>query len=100
MVKRRVRAVSASQACRQRMLDAKKRLPESVGQQAVMEYVAEKAPELDKLTNATRWHNAWLGRVADPEFTDLVEKAASHFSDKDVETADRLKRFNMKKATN
>lgn len=79
MVKKTLQTVSASQACRQRMVDAKNQLPATVGQQEVIEFITEQAPHLNKLSNISRWKNAWTARVADPEITELVEKAALHF---------------------
>ncbi|GAB3885947.1 hypothetical protein [Spirosoma agri] len=96
MVRKTVQAVSAAQACRQRMLDARKELPIAVGQQDVIEFVAKEAPHLNKLTFASRWHNAWQARVADPELTELVERAAIHFKAKHKEISTRLKRQKVK----
>ena len=79
------------------MLAARQELPDGIGQQDVINWISTENPELDRLTNATRWRNAWLGRVADPEITQLVEKAAIHFKAKDKATGDRLKRQKLKK---
>ena len=79
------------------MMAARKNLPEAIGQQDVINWIAIENPGLDRLTNATRWRNAWLGRVADPEITQLVEKAATYFNAKAKETSDRLKRQKLKK---
>lgn len=71
---------------------ARESLPQSVGQQDVIVFVCETNPELNRLTYATRWRNAWVGRVADPEFTMAVEKAAEHFKAQHKQTANRLRR--------
>jgi hypothetical protein len=92
MVRNRLQTVSAAQDWRDRMKVARGRLPEATGQQTVIEYVVGEAPHLDRLTLASRWRNAWLGRVADPEITQLVEKAADHFEVKEQTTRQRLKR--------
>ncbi len=50
-----------------------------VGQQDVLVWITKKKPEIDHLTLATRWRNAWGCKNADPEFTELVEQAAENF---------------------
>lgn len=97
MVRKALQTVTAVQEWRQRMATARKNLPDAIGQQDVINWVVTENPDLDRLTNATRWRNAWLGRVADPEITQLVERAAIHFQAKAKETSDRLKRQKLKK---
>lgn len=92
MGRKTIQTVTASQEWRERMRSARKEIPEGVGQQDVLVWVATQNPELDRLTNATRWRNAWLNRVADPEFTVLVEQAATHFKEKKETSRKRLSR--------
>jgi hypothetical protein len=99
MVRNKLQTVSAAQDWRDRMRAARERLPEGVGQQPVMEYVVGEAPHLDRLTLASRWRNAWLSRVADPEITQLVEKAADHFEDKEQTARKRLRRQKLVRPT-
>jgi hypothetical protein len=97
MVRKKTQAVSAAQDWRDRMAAARKKIPEKIGQQDVVAWVVEQQPDLNKLTNATRWRNAWLSRVADPEITQLVELAADHFSVADSKTSKLLKRQKLVK---
>ncbi|MGA0558315.1 hypothetical protein ACO2Q8_16770 [Larkinella sp. VNQ87] len=69
--------VTSAQYWKNRMEEAKKRLPDEMGQQKVLEAVVKLAPELDKLTNANRWRNAWFLHAGDPQFTELVEQVAA-----------------------
>ena len=97
MDRKPVQAASASQEFRQRMKDARADLPESVGQSDVIKFIIDLAPHLDSLTNLPRWHNAWNKRVADPELTDLVEKAVIHFKAIKNKSANRLSGQKLKK---
>lgn len=97
-VRNKAQAVSAAEEWRAKMSTARKALPTGIGQQDVIQYVTEKYPALDSLLFATRWRNAWLGRVADPEITGAVEAAAIHFKARQQETASRLKRQGLNKA--
>ncbi|GAB3803338.1 hypothetical protein GCM10028819_33090 [Spirosoma humi] len=98
MVRKALQPASAAQEWREKMHIARKSLPEEIGQQDVINWVVSKNPELDRLTYATRWRNAWLGRVADPEFTRLVEESVKFFKQQQAEKTNRLKRQNLKKA--
>lgn len=89
--------VSAVQDWKSRMATAKGDRPPSIGKQLIIEKVVEYNPELDRLTNSTRWHNAWNLRVADPELTLLVERAVAHFKAKAFDTTKRLRRLKLKK---
>ena len=60
MVRKALQTVTAVQEWRERMMSARKNLPEAIGQQDVINWIATENPELDRLTNATRWRNAWL----------------------------------------
>lgn len=97
MAKKTLQTVTATQEWRQRMASTRRSLPDAIGQQDVIIWVVTEKPDLDRLTNATRWRNAWLGRVADPEITQLVEKAAVHFNAEAKDTSNRLKRQKLKK---
>lgn len=92
MAKKKLQTDTATADWRERMRTARKSLPDGVGQQDVIEWVTMKYPALDRLTVASRWRNAWLARVADPEITQAVEKAAAHFIDEKEATTKRLKR--------
>jgi hypothetical protein len=92
MGRKTVQAVTAAQEWRERMRKARNEIPAGIGQQDVLIWIVAQQPELDRLTNANRWHNAWLGRVADPEITVLVEQAATHYQTKQKETRQRLSR--------
>ncbi|MBO0953036.1 hypothetical protein [Fibrella forsythiae] len=81
--------VSATQAFKQRMSKAKAKLPEGVGQLAVIRQVVQLKPELDRLTNLVRWKNAYSLHVADPELTELVEAAVETLTG-EVDSADAL----------
>lgn len=78
-------------------MTARSDLPDGIGQQDVLERVVDLNPSLDKLTNSNRWRNAWLGKVADPEITVVVERAATHFKEKATDTTKRLSRLKLKK---
>jgi hypothetical protein len=84
--------LTAVQDWKNRMSTARSDLPEGIGQQDVLNWITSENPELDRLTNATRWRNAWLKRVADPEITLLVEKASIHFKEKSRIKKERLSR--------
>jgi len=99
MGRKTIQTVTASQEWRERMVAARKAIPEGVGQQDVLVWVATQNPELDKLTNATRWRNAWLSRVADPEITVLVEQAAAHFNEKNQASRKRLSRQKLNRVS-
>ena len=81
MVMKVSQKVTAAQEWKQRMRTARHSLPDVVGQQMVLKRVVETNPELDTLTNMTRWKNAWGTKVADPNITKAVEAAAQHFND-------------------
>lgn len=68
--------VSASRTYKERMKAAKARLPEDVGQLALIQEVVRLEPKVDTLLNWFRWKNAYSLHVADPELTELVEAAA------------------------
>lgn len=73
------------------MVEARAKLKDlQIGQQDVLVFVAEANPALDRLTFITRWKNAWVGKNSDPEFTELVEKAAAHFADQKEKMQKRL----------
>ncbi|GAB3255917.1 hypothetical protein GCM10027347_17390 [Larkinella harenae] len=74
--------VTSAQYWKNRMKAAKDRLPEALGQQDVVKAVAELAPELNKLTNANRWRNAWFMHAGDPQFTELVEQVVESLKTK------------------
>ncbi|GAB3767660.1 hypothetical protein GCM10028818_00870 [Spirosoma horti] len=97
MVRKALQSVSAAQEWREKMLVARQSLPDGIGQQDVINWVVLQNPELDRLTYATRWKNAWLGRVADPEFTRLVEESVKFFQKQKANQTNRLKRQNLKK---
>ena len=82
MGRTKMQAVTGAQSWRQRMIEARKLLKElDIGQQAVLMWITQRCPAIDRLTLYTRWKNAWSAKNADPEFTDLVEKAANYFRD-------------------
>ncbi len=83
---------SAAEEWRARMRIARDKLPEGIGQQKVIEAVVVKAPHLDSLSNSTRWREAWLCRVADPEITLLVEQVVGLLKDKKKVIRKRLSR--------
>lgn len=89
--------VTATQDWKDRMAKAKADRPSMVGKQMIIEKIVEYQPELDRLTNATRLHNAWTLHTADPEITLLVERAVAFYKEKDKETAKRLSRQKLKK---
>jgi hypothetical protein len=97
MVRDKIQTVTAVQEWRERMRAARKNLPEAVGQQDVLAWLVTKNPALDRLIYATRWRNAWNCKNADPEFTILVEAAATHFVEKAKSTSNRLSRQKLKK---
>jgi hypothetical protein len=97
MAKKRVQVATAAIDWKGRMKEARKNLPDSIGQQDVIVYVTTHYPDLNKLTLASRWRNAWLGRAADPEITKAVEQAAVYFQTVHTETAERLKRQKLAK---
>lgn len=90
--------MTAAQDWKQRMIDAKNDRPPGVGKQAIIVKVVEYNPDLDRLTLATRWHNAWNANTADPELTLLVEKAVKYFNEKHNATRNRLSRQKLKSA--
>ncbi|WP_152126104.1 hypothetical protein [Rudanella paleaurantiibacter] len=96
MAKKRVQAATASGEWRNKMKAARNALPAGIGQQDVLVYISQFFPDLDRLTYATRWRNAWLGRVADPELTTAVEKAAEHYIQLKAKASKRLSRQKMK----
>ncbi|MBO0952833.1 hypothetical protein [Fibrella forsythiae] len=81
--------ITATKACKQRMQQAKAKLPEGVGQLAVIRQVVQLKPELDRLTNLVRWKNAYSLHVADPELTELVEAAVETLTG-EVDSTDAL----------
>jgi dimeric dUTPase (all-alpha-NTP-PPase superfamily) len=87
-----VQKVTATQEWKNRMIAAKKNIPEGIGQQRVIEAVIALSPDLDSLANSTRWRNAWFIKNSDPEITLLVEKVASSFQDKKKVIRKRLSR--------
>lgn len=97
MARKALQPVSAAQEWREKMHAARQSLPDEIGQQDVLNWIATQKPELDRLTYATRWRNAWLGRVADPEFTRLVEESVKFFKQQQAEKSQRLKRQNLRK---
>lgn len=97
MVKRASQKVTAAQEWKERMVAARHILPDGIGQQDVLEKVVELNPSLDKLTNSTRWRNAWLVKVADPEITVAVETAAASFVEVVITKKKRLSRQKIKK---
>ena len=80
MAMKDARKVSPSQEWKARMRAARESLPEGVGQQPVLEWVAERYSELDTIKYLTRWKNAWNMKAADVEITKAVEEAAAHFN--------------------
>lgn len=92
MGRKLTQTITSSQEWRERMRTARNEIPKGVGQQDVLIWITAQKPELDRLTNATRWHNAWVCRVGDPEITTLVEQAAAHFKTTRKETRTRLSR--------
>ena len=80
MAMKEARKVSPSQEWKARMRAARQSLPEGVGQQPVLEWVAKQYPELDTIAYLTRWKNAWGMHAADVEITKAVEAAAKHFN--------------------
>ena len=89
--------LSATQDWKARMAKAKTERPAHVGMQMILQKVVEYNPDIDRLTFATRWHNAWNLRVADIEFTLLVERAVAHYIEKSDTTSKRLSRQKLKK---
>ena len=76
MVNTQTQSATAVQHWRDRMKVARQKLKtKHVGQQRVLTWIAINHPAIDTITNITRWHNAWLGKNADPELTELVEAA-------------------------
>jgi hypothetical protein len=88
--------MTASMDWKARMAKAKEDRPDQVGKQLIIEKVVEYDPEIDRLTNATRWHNAWNLRVADPEITLLVERAVAYYKAKEKGSSNRLNRHKLK----
>ena len=89
--------VTATQDWKNRMAVAKRDRPSGIGKQLIIEFVVAMAPQLDSLLLATRWHNAWNLHTADPEITELVERAVQHFKTKKQVTSNRLSRQKLKK---
>ena len=89
--------ITATQDWKDRMAKAKADRPTMIGQQKIIEKVVEFQPDLDRLTLATRWHNAWTLHTADPEITILVERAVAFYKAKAKETSNRLARQKLKK---
>lgn len=84
MAKASFQIVTATHSWRLRMAKARAVLKElNIGQQDVLVWITDQKSTIDRLTYATRWRNAWLGKVADPEFTELVENATNHFLTKE-----------------
>ena len=97
MAAKKQQSITATQEWRARMKAARSELPIGIGQQDVLLWITQENPGLDKLTNATRWRNAWLQRVADPEFTVLVEKSVPYFKAKYSDMRNCLARMRLKK---
>lgn len=98
MAKKRTQAVTAAQEWKSRMTKARSILTEQgIGQKAVLEKVVELKPELDTLTNTTRWRNAWLCNVADTEIIVVVEQVAEYFNKQAKPTKNRLARMGLQK---
>ncbi|MBD2700098.1 hypothetical protein IC229_05595 [Spirosoma sp. BT702] len=91
MVRKASQSVTASQEWKNRMAIARKSLPKGIGQQKVLDWITTQNPSIDRLTFYTRWHNAWLQKAADPEFTQLVEQAVQHFKTEEVSKRNRLR---------
>jgi len=98
MARKALQPVSAAQEWREKMHVARRSLPDGVGQQDVIIWVVGQNPELDRLTYACRWRNAWLGRVADPEFTRLVEESVKYFNQQKANRIKRIRKQNLKRA--
>ncbi|MGM9510154.1 hypothetical protein ACS5NO_20635 [Larkinella sp. GY13] len=86
---------TAAEEWRNRMRNARSNLPKGIGQQKVIDAVIVIAPHLDSLSNSTRWREAWLCRVADPEITLLVEEVAVSLKDKEKTMRKRLSRHKL-----
>ena len=72
-MKHNKRAIEAVRTYKERVLEAKSKLPDGVGQQDVILAIIRIAPELDSLAFSTRWRNAWYAKVSDPQITELLE---------------------------